>query len=122
MNATVEMFLKTLEIIKTFHPKLNLQQLDIVERNLIILKKVPFEKYVKKQFKKKDQLILKAKKKSDRAEFIFNWQQWLSLKETKKLFIPLFVIILLSALLGWFIGISKNSCNPYFESISRNKL
>tara|TARA_B100000212_G_scaffold341432_1_gene324592 strand:- start:1077 stop:1664 length:588 start_codon:yes stop_codon:yes gene_type:complete len=121
-NATVEMFLKTLIIIKTFHPNLSLQELDLVESNLIIFKKISFERFVKKQFKKKTKLILKEKRKSDRAELIFNWQKWLCLKETRKSIIPIFVIILLSALIGWFAGISKNSCNPYFESVSNSQL
>ena len=121
-NATIETFLKTLVLIKTFHPSLTSQQLNLVERNLIIFKKIPFEKFVKKQFKKKDKLILKEKRKLYRAELIFNWQKWFSLKETKKSIIPVFVIILLSAFIGWFAGISKNSCNPYFESISSNQL
>tara|TARA_B100000900_G_C20203009_1_gene562655 strand:- start:40 stop:627 length:588 start_codon:yes stop_codon:yes gene_type:complete len=122
INATVEMFLKTLKIIKNFHPNLSFKELNIVEKNLRTFKKIAFEKWVKKQFKKKAKLIFKEKRKLERADFINKWQQWLFLKETQKLLIPVFVIILLSALLGWFAGVSKNSCNPYFESSSNNQL
>ncbi len=121
-NSTIELFLKTLEIIKTFHPNLSLEQLDIVERNLVIFRKIPFEKWVNKQFKKKSKFLLKEKTKLERANFVNNWQKWLNLRETQKLLGPVFVTILLAALIGWFAGISKNSCNPYFESASRNKL
>tara|TARA_Y100000589_G_scaffold142778_1_gene136280 strand:+ start:227 stop:811 length:585 start_codon:yes stop_codon:yes gene_type:complete len=116
INSTVEIFLKTLKIIKTFHPTLTFKQLETVERNLVFFKKVHFEKYAKKHLREKSKLLLKEKKKLERADFIFNWQKWFSLKETQQLLIPVFVIILLSALIGWFTGVSKNSCNPYFES------
>ena len=122
INATVEMFLKTLKIIKTFHPYLSSEQLDIVEKNLLIYKKIPFEKWVKKKFKKKAKFILKEKRKLQRTDFINSWQEWIFLKQTQKVFIPVFVIILLSALIGWFAGVSKNSCNPYFESSSDKQL
>ena len=114
--ATIEMFLKTLELIKTFHPYLSLEQLNIVERNLLFYKKYSFEKWVKRQFKKQTKLILKEKRKSYISSFINTWSNWLSIKETQQILIPIFVIILFATLLGWFAGVSKNSCNPYFES------
>ena len=52
-DASVEMFLKTLELISTFHPQLNSGQLLEVERKMAITKKLPFEKWVKKSFDKK---------------------------------------------------------------------
>ena len=119
-DTTIELFLKTIEIIKSFNPNLNSDQLLEVEKKLIYYKKIPFEKYSKIYFIKKDRLLLKEKRKLERVDFINTWRNWLSLKETRKLLIPVFVIILISALLGWFAGISKNSCNPYFESNSSN--
>ena len=80
-----------------------------------------FEKISENYFKKKERLLLNEKRKLERTIFIRDWQKWLSLKETQKLIMPVFVIILLSALLGWFTGISKNSCNPYFETNSSNQ-
>ena len=120
--ATIEMFLKTLELIKTFHPYLSLDQLNIVERNLLFYKKYSFEKWVKKQFMKQTKLILKEKRKSYISSFINTWSNWLSIKETQQILIPIFVIILFSTLLGWFAGVSKNSCNPYFESSITHQL
>ena len=52
-DATVEMFLKTLELISTFHPYLSSGQLLEVERKMAITKKTPFEKWVTKSFAKK---------------------------------------------------------------------
>ena len=121
-DNTIELFLKTIQIIKTFNQSLNDEQLLEVERQLIYYKKVTFEKWSRKYFLKKDRLFFKEKRKLERANFINKWQEWFALQETQKLLVPIFVIILLSALLGWFAGISKNSCNPYFESNSSNQL
>ncbi len=117
---SIEFFLKTIQIIITFNPNLNSTELLEVEKQLIYNKKTAFEKWSRKYFLKKDRLVVKEKRKVERANFISDWQKWLSLKETRKLIKPVFVIILISALLGWFAGISKNSCNPYFESNTSN--
>jgi len=42
-DATVEMFLKTLELISTFHPHLSSGQLLEVERKMAIIKKIPLK-------------------------------------------------------------------------------
>ena len=117
-RTTIELFLKTIEIINIFYPNLNAEELLEVEKQLIHHKKIAFEKWSRKYFIKKERLSIKEKRKLKRATFISRWQKWFSLKETQKLLIPIFVIILISSLIGWFAGISKNSCNPYFESTS----
>ena len=114
-DTAIELFLKTIEIIKTFNPNLNSKQLLEVENQLILNKKIAFEKWSKKFFAKKDRLLLKEKRKLERIDFINKWRKWYYLKETQKLVIPIFVIILLASFTGWFAGVSKNSCNPYFE-------
>ena len=121
-DTTIELFLKTIEIINIFHPDLNEQELLEVENKLIYYKKIAFEKWSRKHFLKKDRILNKERRRIERAAFILNWKEWLSLKETQKLVIPVFVIILISALIGWFAGISKNSCNPYFENSRTNQL
>ena len=120
-ETTIELFLKTNEVIKTFNASLNSEQLLEVEKKLIYHQKISFEKISKNYFIKKERLLLNEKRKLERAILISEWQKWLYLKETRKLIMPVFVIILISALLGWFAGISKNSCNPYFESNSSNQ-
>ena len=120
-DNTIELFLKTIQIIKTINPNLNYDQLLEVEKQLIHYKKISFEKLTRKYFLKKDRLLLREKRKLERINFINKWQQWFALHKTQKLLLPVFVIILLSALIGWFAGISKNSCNPYFESNNINQ-
>ena len=117
-DHTIELFLKTIQIIITFNPNLNSKELLEVEKQLIYNKKIAFEKWSRKYFLKKDRLLVKEKRKLERSDFINKWKKWFSLQETQKLLIPIIVIIILSALIGWFVGISKNSCNPYFESNS----
>ena len=121
-DTTIELFLKTLEIIKIFHPNLKLEELLEVENQLIYYKKIAFEKWARKDFIKKNRLLIKEQRKLKREKFLNNWYKWLALKETQKVLIPMFVIILISALIGWFAGISKNSCNPYFEGYSSNQI
>ena len=121
-DTTIELFLKTIQIIKTFNPNLDSEQVLEIERQLIFHKKIAFEKWSKKYLIKKNRLVLKEKRKLERAVFINKWHKWWFLKETQTLLIPVFVIILVSFLIGWFAGVSKNSCNPYFEVSSHNYL
>ena len=114
-DASVEMFLKTLELISTFHPQLNSGQLLEVERKMAITKKLAFEKWVKKSFAKKARAEENEKRKYQRDRFIRSWKEWLSLENTQQALLPVIVIIFVSAFIGWSSGVSKNSCNPYFE-------
>ena len=114
-DASVEMFLKTLELISTFHPQLNSGQLLEIERKMAITKKLPFEKWVKNSFAKKARAEKNEKRKFQRDRFIRSWREWLSLENTQQALLPLILFIFISAFVGWFAGVSKNSCNPYFE-------
>jgi len=114
-DAAVEMFLKTLELIGTFHPNLTAGQLLEVERKMAIIKKIPFEKWVTKSFAKKARLLENEKRKFQRERFYSSWREWFSLVNTQQAILPLIVTIFISSFIGWSLGISKNSCNPYFE-------
>ena len=114
-DATVEMFLKTLELISTFHPYLNAGQLLEVERKMAITKKISFEKWVTKSFAKKSRLLENEKRKFQRERFFSGWKEWFSLENTQQALLPVIVTIFISSFTGWFLGISKNSCNPYFQ-------
>ncbi len=114
-DASVEMFLKTLELISTFHPHLNSGQLLEVERKMAITKKLPFEKWVQKSFAQKARAREREKRKFLRDRFISNWKEWLILENTQQALLPIIVVIFISAFVGWSAGVSKNSCNPYFE-------
>ena len=114
-DATIEMFLKTLELISTFHPYLSSGQLLEVERKMAITKKIPFEKWVIKSFAKKARLLENEKRKFQRERFFSGWTEWLSLENTRQAVLPLIVMIFIASFIGWSLGISNNSCNPYFE-------
>ena len=114
-DATIEMFLKTLELISTFHPNLTAGQLLEVERKMAITKKIPFEKWVIKSFAKKARLLENEKRKFQRERFFSGWTEWFSLENTRQAILPLIVMIFISSFIGWSLGISNNSCNPYFE-------
>ncbi len=115
-DATIEMFLKTLELIANFHPHLNSRQLLEVERKISITKKCSFEKWVQQSFLKKAKEKLREKRKFERMKYIGRWKDWFSLEETHKAFLPAIIMLLLFSFLGWSAGISQNSCNPYFEN------
>ncbi len=114
-DGTVEMFLKTLELINTFHPNLSSGQLLDIERKMTITKKIPFENWIKKSFAKKAKVLENEKRRFLRDRFIRNWREWLILENTRQAFLPILVVFFISAFIGWSLGISKNSCNPYFE-------
>ena len=114
-DGTIEMFLKTLELISTFHPYLSSGQLLEVERKMAIIKKIPFEKWVKKSFAKKAKLLENENRKFQRERFYSSWREWFSLENTQRAILPLIVTIFISSFIGWSLVISKNSCNPYFE-------
>jgi len=121
-DGTIEMFLKTLELISTFHPDLNSGQLLEVERKLLMIKKYSFEKWVQQSFVKKTNAQLREKRKFERLNFISRWKEWLSLEETHKALRPVIILIFLSSFVGWSAGISQNSCNPYFEDSIKSKI
>ena len=114
-DAAIEMFLKTLELIGTFHPYLSSGQLLEVERKMAITKKIPFEKWVIKSFAKKARLLENEKRKFQRERFFSGWFEWFRLENTRQAILPLIVMIFISSFIGWSLGISNNSCNPYFE-------
>ena len=114
-DASVEMFLKTLELISTFHPQLSAGQLLEVERKMAITKKLSFEKWVKKSFEKKAKAQKSEKRKFQRDRFLRGWKEWLILENTQQALLPTLLVVFISAFIGWSLGISQNSCNPYFE-------
>mgnify|MGYP001197931425 CR=1 FL=1 len=119
-DASVEMFLKTLEIIKNFNPNLTVKQINQVEKKILVFKKKFFEIWVQKKIKKNSQLQLKEAKRNNRETSMSDWKEWLSTRQTQKAFYPFFVIIIMSLMIGWFTGVANNSCNPYFESTESN--
>ena len=82
---------------------------------MAIIKKSSFEKWVTKSFAKKAKLLENEKRKFQRERFFSSWREWFCLENTQQAIMPLIVTIFVSSFIGWSLGISKNSCNPYFE-------
>ena len=59
--------------------------------------------------------LFNEKRKFQRERFLSGWREWFSLENTQQAILPLIVTIFISSFIGWSLGISKNSCNPYFE-------
>ena len=115
-DAAVEMFLKTLELIGTFHPQLTAGQLLEVERKMAVTKKKAFERWAEKSFRKKLNQASKERNRFARERFVREWREWLTLDTTHQAFLPFAAIIVMSIFAGWSIGISNNSCTPYFQT------
>ena len=64
------MFLKTLELISTFHPYLSAGQLLEVERKMAIIKKDSFRKVGNKIFRQKSEIARKRKKKIPKRKIL----------------------------------------------------
>ncbi len=121
-DGAVEMFLKSLELINTFHPELNSGQLLEVERKMAVTKKRAFERWVEKSFRRKFNLQLKERNRFARESFFREWNEWLHLETTQKAFLPFVVICVLSLFGGWSLGYSSNSCTPYFSSNTTSEM
>ncbi len=115
-DGSIEMFLKSLELISTFHPELTAGQLLEVERKMAVTKKRAFEKWVEKSFRKRLNLESKEKNRFARERFYREWSEWLNLETTQKAVLPFVAICFLSIFGGWYLGFSSNSCTPYFPS------
>tara|TARA_Y100001968_G_C19405856_1_gene743578 strand:- start:1266 stop:1895 length:630 start_codon:yes stop_codon:yes gene_type:complete len=111
-DASVEMFLKSLELIGTFHPELSSSQLLEVERKMAVTKKRAFERWVEKSFRRKYRQETKERKSIERERFWRAWKEWLGNETTQQAFVPFVTITILSACVGWSIGISTISNAP----------
>ncbi len=112
-DAAVEMFLKSLELIGTFHPELNAAQLLEVERKMAVTKKRAFERWVEKSFRRRSQEELRERKRFARERFLRGWREWLSLETTHKAVAPFFACIFLAGVGGWSFGVASVSCPPF---------
>jgi len=119
-DGAVEMFLKSLELIGTFHPELSSGQLLEVERKMAITKKRAFEKWVEKSFRRRLNQEMQEKQRLARERFLREWREWLSQETTHKALLPFVAICFLSLFGGWSLGMSNNSCTPYFNSVEQN--
>ena len=115
-DAAIEMFLKTLDLISTYHPQLSSGQLLEVERKMAITKKRSFERWVEKSFRRRFRQASLEKQRFARERFLRSWKEWLTLETTQQAFVPFFAVVVISGFCGWSMGISNNSCAPFFNS------
>ena len=115
-DAAVEMFLKTLELISTYHPELNAGHLLEIERKMAVTKKKSFELWVEKTFRRRFNQAAREKQRFAQERFFRSWKEWLTLETTHQAFIPFVASIVIASFAGWSMGISNNSCTPFFNS------
>ena len=106
-NASVEMFLKSLELISTFHPDLNAGQLLEVERKMAVTKKRSFERWVEKSFRRRWDQETRERKRFERERFFRSLKEWLSHEITQQAVVPFVAVVFLAAFTGWSIGVSN---------------
>ena len=68
-DGAVEMFLKSLELISTFHPELGSGQMLVVERKMTITKKRAFERWVDKAIRRRQRDETREYRRFERSRF-----------------------------------------------------
>ncbi|MEB3331414.1 MAG: hypothetical protein VKI83_02830 [Synechococcaceae cyanobacterium] len=108
-DGAVEMFLKTLELISTFHPDLNAGQLLEVERKMAVTKKKAFELWVDRALRRRGNEELRERRRFDRQRFWRAWMEWCALDVTRQALLPLSLLLVLAVAGGWWLG-SQRYC------------
>ena len=112
-DASVEMFLKSLELISTFHPELNAGQLLEVERKMAVTKKRAFERWVEKSFRRRWNEESRERKRFERERFWRSFKEWVSHETTQQAVVPFVAAIFISGFTGWSLGVSNVTCPPF---------
>lgn len=120
-DGSVEMFLKTLELITTFNPELSAGQLLEVERKMAVTKKKAFERWVSKSLKRRLQQEASERRRFDRERLIRDWSEWMVLPVTRQALLPLSALMVIAVGAGWWLG-SQQFCRQQIvqPAISRN--
>ena len=108
-DGAVEMFLKTLELISTFHPDLTAGHLLEVERKMAVTKKRAFERWVSRALRRREQEEKRQRRRFDRDRFLRAWTEWSALDVTRQAILPVSALLVLAVAGGWWIG-SQNFC------------
>ena len=87
-DGAVEMFLKSLELIGTFHPELSSGHLLEVERKMAITKKRSFERWVEKSYRRRAKQETWERRRFVRDRFWRSWGEWLALEATHHALAP----------------------------------
>ena len=109
-DGAVEMFLKSLELISTFHPELGSGHLLEVERKMTITKKRSFERWVEKALKRRSREETLEHRRFERSRFWRAWREWIALDTTQKALVPMITLMVLSGIAGWSIAARQSAC------------
>ncbi|MFL0780843.1 MAG: hypothetical protein AB8E74_02565 [Prochlorococcus sp.] len=109
-DGAVEMFLKSLELISTFHPELSAGQLLEVERKMAITKKRSFERWVEKSLRRRIKEESRERRRFDRERIWRTWSEWFSDATTHKAMGAAIALIVCAGFAGWSIGVARSSC------------
>ena len=94
-DGAVEMFLKSLELISTFHPELGSGQMLEVERKMTITKKRAFERWVDKAIRRRQRDETREHRRFERSRFWRAWREWILLDTTQKALVPVVMLMVL---------------------------
>ena len=108
-DGSVEMFLKSLELISTFNPELTAGQLLELERKMAVTKKKAFEHWVGKSLRRRSQEEKAEKRRFSRQRWVREWREWLADPTTGRALLPVTGLILTAGFLGWHLG-SQQFC------------
>ncbi|CAK6688069.1 hypothetical protein VB734_10570 [Synechococcus sp. BA-124 BA4] len=108
-DGAVEMFIKSLELISTFHPDLSAGHLLEVERKMAVTKKRAFERWVEKSLQRRQKLEQRERRRFDRERALRGWGEWFSLDMTRQALLPLTAALALAVVGGWWVG-SREFC------------
>ena len=109
-DGAVEMFLKSLDLISTFHPELGSGQMLEVERKMTITKKRAFERWVDKALRRRSREETREHRRFERTRVWRTWREWIVLETTLKALVPIVMLMVLSAVGGWSIGAGQSAC------------
>lgn len=109
-DGAVEMFLKSLELISTFHPELGSGQMLEVERKMTITKKRAFERWVDKAIRRRQRDETRENRRFERSRFWRAWREWILLDTTQKALVPVAMLMVLSGVMGWSLAAGRSAC------------
>ncbi|WP_094554874.1 hypothetical protein [Synechococcus sp. 1G10] len=108
-DGAVEMFIKSLELINTFHPDLSAGHLLEVERKMAVTKKRAFERWVEKSLQRRHKLEQRERRRFDRERALRGWGEWFRLDMTRQALLPFTAAVALAVVGGWWLG-SREFC------------
>ncbi|MFM8976323.1 MAG: hypothetical protein ACKOFN_11650 [Vulcanococcus sp.] len=103
-EGSVEMFLKSLELISTFNPDLSAGLLLEVERKMAVTKKKAFERWVTRALRRREQEELRQRRRFDRDRFLRGWMEWFAHEGTRRALLPFTALLVIAASAGWWAG------------------